>query len=249
MLPFDSEPTDWRDLQNLVGQLFEELGCNVRVSETVDLVRGKKEIDVLAVDASIVPSSIYAIECKNWSSRVPQEVAHSFRTIVADLGAHHGFIISKAGFQSGAYQAVEKTNVTLLSFLELQQLFVDRWLASIAMRCMPLADALFPYWDPSGGKRPPPDWGAREQESMHRLADAYQPFITLGPMLTHSRYRMRLPMTVPVLDDRLEVVGTKTIATFRQFYDFIETNAQPALERYRRLFGEAGQGDASPVKR
>ncbi len=244
MLPFDSEPTDWRDLQDRVGQLFEELGCEVRVSETVALVRGKKEIDVLATDFGVVPASTYAIECKNWSTRVPQEVAHSFRTVVADLGAHHGFIVSKAGFQSGAYDAVENTNVMLLTFTELQKLFVDRWLASIAKRHMPLADALFPYWDPSGGKRPPLSWGPPEQEAMHRLADAYRPFIALGPTLSHTGYRMPLPMTVSILDERLDVCGTQTIATFRQFYDFIETNAQTALHRYRKLFNEAQPGSA-----
>lgn len=239
MLPFDTEPTDWRDLQNKVAQLFNEIGCTVRISEKASLVRGHKEIDVLAMDSGTAPASTYAIECKNWSNRVPQEVAHSFRTVVADLGAHHGFIVSRKGFQSGAYEAVKSTNVSLLNFTELQQLFVDRWLVSMAKRYEPLADALFPYWDPTGGKRPPAeDWGIREQESMHHLIEAYHPFVLLGPILAHSGYRMQLPVTLPILDDHLEIVGTTTIETARQFYDFVASNFEPALLRYRRLFRE-----------
>lgn len=34
---FDREPTDWADLQNLVAQLFRELGCDVAVGLHVDL--------------------------------------------------------------------------------------------------------------------------------------------------------------------------------------------------------------------
>jgi hypothetical protein len=240
MLPFDSEPTSWQDLQNKVGQLFDEIGCTVRISERVSLVRGHKEIDVLATDSETAPSSIYAIECKNWSNRVPQEIAHSFRTVVSDLGAHHGFIVSREGFQAGAYEVVKNTNISLLTFTELQQLFVERWLASMAKRHAPLADTLFPYWDPSGGKRPPAGWGIREQESMHHLAEAYHPFVLLGPTLAYSGYRMKLPMTVPVLSDELAIVGTTTIETFRQFYDFVASNFGPALLRYRKLFREEG---------
>lgn len=244
MLPFDTEPTDWRDLQERVAQLFEEMGCAVSVGTKVALVRGQKEIDVLAVDSGVTPASMYAIECKNWSSRVPQDVAHSFRTVVSDLGAHRGYIISKAGFQSGAYEAVQNTNIDLLSFAELQGVFVDRWLISMAKRNMPLSDALFPYWDPSGGRRPPSSWGRREQEAMDRLADAYQPFITLGPTLSFSGFRMKLPIVVPVLNDDLQETGRLTIATYREFYNFIQSNGNIALNRYRVLFQEVPRSGA-----
>jgi hypothetical protein len=61
---FDREPESWQDLQNLVGQMFAEAGCMVEVSKTVQLVRGKKEIDVYVEDATSTPHSKYLCECK-----------------------------------------------------------------------------------------------------------------------------------------------------------------------------------------
>ena len=43
---FDTEPNNWKELQNFVGQLFKECGFETEVSKVVELVRGKKEIDV-----------------------------------------------------------------------------------------------------------------------------------------------------------------------------------------------------------
>ena len=58
MLIFDHEPTDWVELQDLVAQLFSELGCNVKVCQRVKLVRGEKEIDVTAHDPQTIPPSV-----------------------------------------------------------------------------------------------------------------------------------------------------------------------------------------------
>ena len=37
---------------------------------------------------------VYTIfcECKNWKRRVPQTVTHAFRTVVAEAGAHIGYL-------------------------------------------------------------------------------------------------------------------------------------------------------------
>ncbi len=40
---FDHEPADWSALQNTVGRLFEELGCEVAIGMRVKNVRGTKE--------------------------------------------------------------------------------------------------------------------------------------------------------------------------------------------------------------
>ena len=46
MKVFDRDPSDWKELQDMVGQLFEEMGCEVEVGKQVLNVRGTKEIDV-----------------------------------------------------------------------------------------------------------------------------------------------------------------------------------------------------------
>jgi hypothetical protein len=81
----------------MVGQLFEELGCKVEIGKTVPNVGGAKEIDVYVRDVSITPNAIYLCEYKYWTRSVPQEIEHSFRTVMADTGAHRGYIISRAG--------------------------------------------------------------------------------------------------------------------------------------------------------
>lgn len=96
---FDRESDDWQALQNMTGQLFREIGCEVEISRRLENVRGAKEIDVYARDVSIVPPAQCLCECKFWRRAVPQEVVHAFRTVMADVGAHRGFIISRGGFQ------------------------------------------------------------------------------------------------------------------------------------------------------
>jgi restriction system protein len=72
-------------------------------------VRGTAEIDVYATETVDGRSYTILVECKNWTARVPQAVIHGFRTVVADSGANLGYIVSAAGFQSGALTAAELT--------------------------------------------------------------------------------------------------------------------------------------------
>ena len=66
-------------------------------------------------------------ECKLSSKPVSQHVVHSFRTVVADIGADIGIIISAKGFQRGAVAAAAMTNIRLLPWDEFQQTFENRW--------------------------------------------------------------------------------------------------------------------------
>jgi hypothetical protein len=69
MTIFDKEPEDWSDLQNMVGQMFSEMGCEVEVSKKVENVRGTKEIDVYVRDIKVQPPSVYLGGCKALSER------------------------------------------------------------------------------------------------------------------------------------------------------------------------------------
>ena len=223
----------------MVGQLFKELGCQVEIGVKTQLVRGQKEIDVLAVDPQTYPPSKYSVECKLWNSSIPQEIVHAFRTVVADLGAHRGIIVSKAGFQSGSYEAAENTNIDLFTFEELQRVFFQRWKDAIPQRFMPYADAMFPYWDPTGGKRVPSHWAEDEQQILRMLVDAYHPFVLVGPSsMGRFGFRVRLPMVVPTVDDSFSITGELTINTYRELSDFLDENKDIALNRFQRLFAE-----------
>ena len=125
-------PSDWRDLQFKTAKILEESGFEVQVEKTMQLARGEAEVDVYAVDPTTTPSSIYLVECKHWNRSVPKSVVHSFRTVVSDAGSHHGLIISKEGFQAGAYEAIKHTNVRLLDWGQFETLFEERWFKSYA---------------------------------------------------------------------------------------------------------------------
>jgi hypothetical protein len=128
MLISTASVVGWRDLQEKTQQLFAEMNYEAEVSKVVELAgRGKKEIDVFVTDPHASYNKVYLVECKHWESRVPQEVVHSFKTVMEETGANTGFIVSKVGFQSGAYDAARFTNIKLLTFDELQHLYGNEW--------------------------------------------------------------------------------------------------------------------------
>jgi restriction system protein len=110
-----TQPVDWRTLQCGVASILRECGFTVEIERIFKTVRGSVEVDVYAEE--IVNGRTYSIasECKHWSSRVPQTVIHAFRTVVADLGVNVGYIVSRKGFQSGAFGASKSTNLKLLT--------------------------------------------------------------------------------------------------------------------------------------
>ncbi|MDX2273591.1 MAG: restriction endonuclease [Cyanobacteriota bacterium] len=123
----ESLPTSWRDLQERVARILNECGIDTSVEKQVTLARGRAKIDVWAYDASSVPPQTYIIECKRWFEPVPQTVVHAFRSVVGDCGANWGAIVSCNGFQSGAYEAAQYSNVRLLTWYDFLALFETAW--------------------------------------------------------------------------------------------------------------------------
>lgn len=128
MLIRNNEVGDWKDLQEKVKQLFEEMGYFTESPRVVELSgRGRKEVDVFIEDQSASVKTIFIVECKWWEKSVPQDTVHAFHTVVSGCGANSGFIVSKVGFQSGAYEAAQNTNIRLVTFEELQHRFGPQW--------------------------------------------------------------------------------------------------------------------------
>ena len=237
LMIFDTEPKNWKELQNYVGQMFEECGFQTEVSKVVDLVRGKKEIDVFAQDLKSEYSPITLIECKYWNKPINQETVHSFRTVVNDFGANIGFIVSKVGFQSGSYEAAEKTNIKLVTLKELEETFYTRWKQEMVTRYLPYADELFPYWDYGG--RMPSNREIFTSEKLILTTAAYRPITSLTPFEdVPNGFRRNYPMTIPVINDEYEKVEEKIINTHREYFDFVEEKKDEAIQRFKILFGE-----------
>jgi hypothetical protein len=179
------------------------------------------------------------VECKFWEKPVSQETVHSFRTVVSDYGANLGFIVSKNGFQSGSYEAATNTNIRLVSLKELENKYYPKWKQAMVKRYMPYADALFPYWDPTGGIKPydgkPLSWDTRQL-----VYSAYAPVCQLGPadLFLPSGFGRKYPIEVPILDDTLNIIGQHQIRNDRDYFDFVDANKEKALRHFKILYRE-----------
>ncbi|MDQ4004364.1 MAG: restriction endonuclease [Actinomycetota bacterium] len=113
--------TDWEDYQERVAHLFRELGCSAEVGISVPGVRGVHAIDVWVVFERFGLEQRWAVECKLWKDRpILKEKVLTFKSIVDDVGADKGIFVAEFGFQSGAINAANSTNILLTKFADLQ---------------------------------------------------------------------------------------------------------------------------------
>lgn len=120
-------PDNWQALQIEVGRILLECGFSVEVERKVQSARGTVEIDVYAEETVRGRRYAIACECKHWKSRIPQAVVHGFRTVVQEIGANIGYIVSMEGFQSGSIAASDLTNIKLVTWQEFQDIFEESW--------------------------------------------------------------------------------------------------------------------------
>lgn len=233
---FNTRPSTWHDLQNFVGQLFTEIGYTVEISTVISLVRGNKEIDVFVQDHESEYGTTFLIECKFWNKPVNQETVHAFHTVINDAGANFGFIVSKKGFQSGSYEAAQKTNIKLVTLEELEDRFYKKWQVGMAKKFMPLADLLFPYWDMVGGKQP--QGGGISWDTLQLLNRAYNPYIRLSPGDVGNFREREYPQILPVLDDSFAIIDYITLNNDRDYFGFLESNATKSMRHYQLLYRE-----------
>lgn len=216
---FHDEPTSWQDLENRVALIFSEMGFEVLVEETIDLIRGKKQVDVYAKERKQVPSHEYIVECKNYAVNVSQEKAHALRTVVADSGVSMGFLISKAGFQKGAYEAVEKTNIRLFNWCEFQSFFLDRWVGIAEEHLQDLSCNLEHYLDPSRSSK----------SFIDRYTDIYHlsKFKMLGRSLKTIEYPFKLTLSPMFKGDETEIL----CKSMKEYKDKFKCLLEEALSR------------------
>jgi len=110
-----------------VAQILTQCGFDVQVEKRLMSARGIVAIDVYAEEQIHGRKYSIACECKFWEARVPQTVIHSFRTVITEVGANLGLVISKNGFQPGSYAASDKTNLQLVTWQEFQTTFFESW--------------------------------------------------------------------------------------------------------------------------
>lgn len=110
----------WDDYQEDVASLFRTLGLEAATNVTVRGVRTSHDIDVVVKSDHVGFNMLWVVECKHWGKPVSKLHVLALREIVSDIGADRGLLMAENGFQSGARDAAELTNVRLTSVAEVR---------------------------------------------------------------------------------------------------------------------------------
>lgn len=236
-------PSDWRDLEEIVESILQEAGMNARRNVRLELPRGNVDVDVYAEEQ--VDGIVHRIicECKHWSSAVPKGVVHAFRTVMAETGANRGYIISRSGFQSGAIEAAQATNIELVNFEEFQEIYFSKWIRNRIWSIEHSIKGFNTYYEPLGK----PGYSKLESSDDRAAYDSvWERFFSTGMMLVPFSPYIRmvgdspypdLPFDcsefeergIPVPDDLRELGG------YREFLTSLEGYALEGLRELRKV--------------
>lgn len=121
---------DWRDLEERVLEIFLSLGYNAKKNAKIEGTKAIHEVDIWAFIQYGGLLYRVVVECKFWNTNVNKAQVGNILTIVTDIGAEKGVIISKVGFQKGAKDLVRNSNIELYTFeqfLEKTEEATDKW--------------------------------------------------------------------------------------------------------------------------
>jgi len=109
----------WREYQEEAAAFFRSLGAEAITNEKMSGVRTTHNVDVLVRSHHVGFDVKWIVECKHWRTPVSKLHVLALREIVADTGADRGILLCEIGFQSGAKEAANLTNVQVTSLAEL----------------------------------------------------------------------------------------------------------------------------------
>ena len=238
-------PSDWKDLQNKVAEIFTDIGYETETDRTIETARGKVMVDVFSVDKSQSPNILYLCECKHWKSRVPKTVVHSFRTVIQDFGANYGIIISKVGFQKGAYETVKHTNITLVDWFGFQDLFEEKWLPAISEKLCDGCRAFIDHTEPivTGFIARKFEQLGENKEKIEEYKKLRRKYMTMGFLILRLRYseflpkqKLKFPISFDVPSEDRNEHERKTFHSLRELVDFLEHLCKRGLKEFNELF-------------
>lgn len=113
----------WRDYEKRAYELFCSTGHTCEKDVVIKGARGTHQIDVLVSLNISPPGHRWLIECKNWGRSVGKHEVEAFKTVIDDIGADHGYILTEHGFQKGAVEIARMFNISLASLSQFEQQF------------------------------------------------------------------------------------------------------------------------------
>jgi restriction system protein len=112
--------TTWREYQQQAAQFFCMLGLQASTDERVAGVRVQHNVDVVVRNTRAGIQQLWVIECKHWRRSVTKLHVAALATIVQDVGADRGILLSETGFQAGAIRLAKCSNITLTNLADLR---------------------------------------------------------------------------------------------------------------------------------
>ena len=109
---------NWKDYQEEAASFFRSLGLDATTDVIVNGTRTSHKVDVLVKSTHVGFEVTWIVECKYWKTRVSKLHVLALRGIVTEVGADRGILLSETGFQSGAMEAANLTNVQVTSLAE-----------------------------------------------------------------------------------------------------------------------------------
>ena len=147
-------PKNWKDLQDKVNYIFNCIGLHSEKEKLVETPRGTTELDVFAIDPGSIDKIKYIVECKNWNNKVPKTIVHAFTTVMYETGSNIGYIISKKGFQKGAIEYTNSTNIKLFTYEEFQKHYFETWYKKyFAVEIFNASNLLIQFTEPINSRR------------------------------------------------------------------------------------------------
>lgn len=149
-----NNPDSWQELQEKISLILNQVGFVSTVNKKIKTPRGEIEVDVYAIDTVSIDKIVYIIECKNWKNKIPQTVIHSFTTVMHEIGANIGYLISKVGLQKGASEYSNSTNIIGLTFTQFQEKYFELWFENHFCTIIDnVADSFIQYTEPINSRR------------------------------------------------------------------------------------------------
>lgn len=111
----------WQDYQKQAAAFFRSLGLDAKTDVRLHGVRTCHDVDVVVRLNHVGFEVVWLVECKQWQTRVSKIHVMALREIVSDIGADRGVLLCEAGFQSGAIEAANLTNVRLTTLEDLKE--------------------------------------------------------------------------------------------------------------------------------
>lgn len=126
------KPLDWKSYEELVKNIYEELG---RASGVKILGHGSSckykgksgvehQIDVLTSHNDGIHDYLTDIECKYWNQKIDKDIVMKVKEIVLDCNFSKGIVVSKLGFTPDAIAYADYVGIGLV---ELREITDEDW--------------------------------------------------------------------------------------------------------------------------